>query len=357
MEKIYKQLALHLDKIPNGYPETESGVELRILKKLFSLEEAELACFMENEPQTVSAISQKAGMDERPVFIMLKTMLRKGLIEMKKEPGNLFFNLIPFVVGFYERQNAQIDKEFAQLFEDYFKEAFHKIMTLKPSVHRVIPVEKTIPVNVDVMPYERASTYLDKASSWGVLNCICRIQKSLVGEDCGHTKENCIAFSSRPGVFDPAEHIRSLTKNEAIKILKEANDEGLVHTVNNVQKEVSYICNCCSCSCGVLRGFTEYGSLNSVARSDFYLKIDPDLCNACENCLDRCNFKALKIENDCCEVDLSFCFGCGLCIPECSEEAMSLVRKDIKKIESPPQTEKDWKIQRMLSRMDSYSKQ
>lgn len=354
MEKIYKQLAKHLDKIPNGYPETDSGVELKILKKLFSIEEAELACFMENEPQTFAAIANKAGMEERPVFVLLKTMMKKGLIDMKKEPGNLLFNLIPFVVGFYEKQNAQIDKEFAQLFEDYYKEAFYKIMTFKPSVHRVIPVEKTIPLNVDVMPYERASTYLDKASAWGVLNCICRVQKSLIGEDCGHTKENCIVFSGRPGVFDRAEHIRTLTKNEAIKILQEANNEGLIHTINNVQEEVSYICNCCSCSCGILRGFTEFGSINSVARSDFYLSIDSDICNACENCIDMCNFNALKIVDDCCTVDLSFCFGCGLCITECPEEALTLIQKENSEIEIPPETENDWKAQRIASRMDAF---
>lgn len=356
MEKTYKQLALHLDKLPNGYPETKSGVELKILKKLFSTDEAELACFMENEPQTIATIANNAGMEERPAFVMLKTMLKKGLIDMKKEPGKLLFNLIPFVVGFYEKQNANIDKEFAQLFEDYYKEAFHKIMTYKPSVHRVIPVEKTIPLNIDVMPYERASTYLDNASAWGVLNCICRVQKSLIGEDCRHTKENCIVFSSRPGVFDRTETIRSLTKNEALKILLEANNEGLIHTINNVQEEVSYICNCCSCSCGVLRGFTEYGSLNSVAQSDFYVKIDEELCTGCENCIDRCNFRALEVIDDSCMVDLSFCFGCGLCITECPEEAISLIQKEKINIIPPPQKEKDWKAERMISRMESMSK-
>ncbi len=356
MERIYKQLALHLDKIPNGYPETDSGVELKILKKLFSIEEAELACLMDHEPESVATIAKNAGMEERAVFVIVKAMMKKGLIEMKKEPGSLLFNLIPFVVGFYEKQNANIDKEFAQLFEEYYKEGFHKIMTVSPSVHRVIPVEKTIPLNVDVMPYERASTYLDKASAWGVLKCICRVQKSLIGEDCGHSKENCIVFATRAGVFDRSDSIRALTKDEALKILKDSNDEGLIHTINNVQDEVSYICNCCSCSCGVLRGFTEHGSLNSVAQSDFFVKIDEELCTGCENCLDRCNFDALKITDDICKVDLSLCFGCGLCINECPEEAMSLIQKDKSEIKAPPPKEKDWKAERIISRMEAMSK-
>jgi len=356
MDKIYKKLALHLDKIPNGYPETESGVELKILAKLFSVEEAELACIMDHEPESVGVIAVKAGKEERPVFVLLKTMLKKGLIDMKKEPGVLLFNLIPFVVGFYEKQNAKIDKEFAELFEQYYKEGFYKIMTVSPSVHRVIPVEKTIPVNVDVMPYERASTYLDNAKAWGVLNCICRVQKSLIGEDCGHTKENCVAFSTRAGVFDRSDAIRALTKDEALKILNEAKEEGLVHTINNVQDEVSYICNCCSCSCGVLRGFTDHGSVNSVAQSDFYVKIDEELCTGCENCIGRCNFNALKMKDDICKVDLSMCFGCGLCIDDCPEDALFLYQKEKDQIKAPPRRVKDWKAERIISRMENMSK-
>ena len=181
MENSYQKLAHKLDEIPNGFPSTQSGVELQLLAKLFTPDEAYLASIMSLEHKNVKTIAENSNLEELKVKPLLISMVKKGLIDLKKEEGiGLTFGLIPFVVGFYERQNAKIDKEFAELFEIYYKEAFYKPMTTEPSVHRIIPIEKTIPVNIDVMPYEKASTYLDNAKSWGVLNCICRTQKRLI---------------------------------------------------------------------------------------------------------------------------------------------------------------------------------
>jgi len=349
---VYKKLALVLDRIPEGYPETESGVELKILGKLFTPEEAELACHLSLDPQTAKTVGQSVGWDERKTFILLKGMTKKGLIEAGRGEGGLAFKLIPFIVGFYENQNARIDEEFARLFESYYKEAFQKMMTFKPSVHRVIPVEATIPLNVEVMPYERASTYIEGAQSWGVLPCICRVQKRLVGQGCEHTEENCLVFSSKPSAFNSTDAIRAITKEESLEILRSAAEEGLVHSTNNVQKGVTYICNCCSCSCGILRGLTEYGHLNAVGRSDFYIEVDHGLCTGCGACIDRCQFKALAIDDGdgLCHVDLVRCYGCGICISACPVEALSLKQKPASEIEPPAVTESEWRENRAKAR-------
>ncbi len=349
---IYKKLAQALDRIPEGYPETESGVELKILAKLFTPGEAELACHLSLDPQTAKTVGLDIGWDERKTFVMLKGMTKKGLIEAERGEGGLAFKLIPFVVGFYENQNAQIDEEFARLFEIYYKEAFQKMMTFKPSVHRVIPVEATIPFNVEVMPYERASTYIEGAEAWGVLPCICRVQKRLIGQGCDHSEENCLVFSSKPGAFNRTDTIRAITKEEALEVLGKAAAEGLVHSTNNVQKGVTYICNCCSCSCGILRGLTEYGHLNAVGRSDFFVEIDHESCTGCGACIERCQFKALEIndEDGLCHVDLVRCFGCGICISACPAEALSLKQKPSSEIEPPAETESEWRENRAKAR-------
>ncbi len=347
METIYRQLAERLDEIPNGYPKTESGVELKLLAKLFSPQEAKLASSLSLEPRSIKTIAEKNNAPEFEVKSMLLGMVKKGLIDLRREAvvGFTFF-LIPFVVGFYERQNAKIDKEFAELFEAYYKEIFHKTMIIDPSVHRIIPVEKTIPVSIDVMPYEKASTYLDDAQSWGVLDCICRVQQKLIGKGCDHPVENCLVFSRKPGAFDRNEDIRAISREEALDILAEANRAGLVHSTNNAQEDVYYICNCCICSCGVLRGIVEYGSLNSIARSDFFARMDEDLCTGCEDCIDRCQFNALKMDGDICVVDRTFCFGCGLCVTSCPSGALSLEQKNPEELVPPPQNDKAWREKR-----------
>jgi ferredoxin len=353
----YQKLAERLDQIPNGYPKTKSGVELKLLAKLFTPEEAALASSLSLELLSVKDIAAMNNTGETEVKSLLIGMVKKGLIDMKRKEGEGFaFCLIPFVVGFYERQNAKIDKEFAELFELYYKEGFHKTMLVNPSVHRVIPVEKTIPVSTNVMPYEKASTYLDEARSWGVLNCICRVQQKLIGKGCDHQLENCLVFSSRPGAFDRTDDIRSISKEEALEILAEADREGLIHATANSQTEVNYICNCCTCSCGVLRGMAEYGNTDIIARSDFYALVDPDLCSACEDCLNRCQFHALRMADDRCTVNTSLCLGCGLCVTACPTEALSLVLKAEADIDPPALSEEEWRKKRAEARIRQVSK-
>lgn len=352
MQDIYKQLAHTLDRIPSGFPETKSGVELKLLAKLFTPDEAALACHLTLEPQSAQALAQQTGHDEQVTFAMLKGMTEKGVIEDEKVEGDLAFKLVPFIVGFSERQNARIDKEFAQLFEAYYKEAFHKIMSVKPSVHRIIPIEKHIPLNIEVMPYERASIFIENAHSWGVMRCVCRVQKSLIGQGCNHSVENCLVFSEKNNAFDTSDVIRTINKEEAFKILIDAGNEGLIHSTRNVQKGVTYICNCCTCCCGILRGLAEYGELNAVGRSDFYMSVDESLCTACGLCIEHCQFKALKLSDDenVCSVNRSRCYGCGLCVSSCPMEALSLKQKAAAEIEPPPVTQAEWHAARPAAR-------
>jgi electron transport complex protein RnfB len=351
MNDHYQRLALELDRIPNGFPKTDSGVELKLLAKLFTLEDAALASTLSLEPKSLKEIAEMNRLEESQAKSRLIGMVKRGLIDIKREEGRGFvFHLIPMVVGFYERQNAKIDKEFAELFEQYYRERFHETMLTQPSVHRIIPLEKAIPVDIDVMPYEKASNYLDSAQSWGVLDCICRVQRRLIGQGCNHTVKNCLVFSPKPGAFQKSEEIESISHEEALRILAEADREGLVHSVNNAQTEVYYVCNCCTCSCGVLRGMVEYGSENSIARSDFYAVADTDLCTGCEVCLDRCTFNAITINEGICEVERATCYGCGLCISTCETDALSLVRKTPDEFEPPPVDDEAWRRIRAASR-------
>lgn len=352
MNDPYEKLADQLDRIPNGFPRTESGVELRLLAKLFRPEDAALASTLCMDPKSLGQISTENGLEERELKPRLIDMVKRGLIDIKREEGKGFmFHLIPMVVGFYERQNAKIDQEFAELFELYYQERFHKTMLTEPSVHRIIPLEKAIPADIHVMPYEKASTYLDQAQSWGVLDCICRVQKRLIGQGCKHTVENCLVFSPKPGAFDRSEDIKALSREEAMHVLEEADREGLIHSINNAQTGVFYVCNCCTCSCGVLRGMVEYGSENSIARSDFYARVDETLCNGCEACIERCHFHAMEMVNGVCVVDTKQCYGCGLCISSCDSDALSLLQKAPENISPPPADDDAWREIRAQKRI------
>jgi Fe-S-cluster-containing hydrogenase component 2 len=340
---VYQRLAARLDALPNGFPPTESGVELRLLEKMFAGEEADLASVMRLRFETAEEIATRAGWNEKEAYRTLKGMVRHGLIRVRKGEHSLLFSLMPFVVGIYEEQLPRMDEEMALLFEAYFQESRGGGITQKaPAVHRVIPVEESLDFELEIFPYERATELIQNARSWAVRDCICRVQQRLIGKGCEHPVEACLVFAPVEGVFDHSKVDRAITQEEALEILRKAEQAGLVHTAGNFQGPHSYICNCCTCSCGILRGVAEFGIGTAVAKSDFLAGVEPDLCVGCEECLERCQFGALGMEGEICIVDEDQCVGCGLCISACAAGALTLQRRLEAERAHPPKDIREW---------------
>ena len=346
----YKLLAERLDALPNGFPPTDDGAELRLLEKLFTLEEAELASHLRLTLEKPEQIAARAGKDDlRSVYQTLKVMSKKGLIKAGRADKGMGFRIMPFVVGIYEMQAGRIDSELAKLVEDYYHMAFGQILSTRPHVHRVIPINKSIKAGMEVRPFESAVEIIADARSWGVVECICRKQKELIGDPCQHPLDVCLVFNQRPGAFEGSTIVHSLTREEAEATLRQAADEGLVHSVSNNQEGLWYICNCCTCSCGILRGMAELGIANTIARSAFCNQVDEDKCTGCGLCVDECQFGAL-IVNDIAAVNQTRCTGCGVCVQACPDDALSLFRRPDEEILDTPVTEMDWMVERSKSR-------
>jgi len=350
-DDVYRKLAQHLDQIPNGFPATDSGVELRLLRKIFEPEEAALASVMKLSYEPGSVIAERAGADPKAARRTLKQMVRKGQILVGRGERKLTFRLMPFVVGIYEEQLPRMDKELAELFEEYVQATKGGVIVRsRPAIHRIIPVEEAIPVDLEIFPYERASELLEKARSWAVRDCICRVQTNLIGRGCDHPVENCLTFAPVEGAFSSSEVARAITKEEALRILHEAEEAGLVHSTGNYRDSQYYICNCCTCSCGILRSIAEFGLPTSIAHSDFRARVDSELCIGCGTCLDRCQFGALSVPDDTCIVDRALCLGCGLCTTVCPVDALCLERLPAEEATEMPATHQDWMAERAAER-------
>jgi Pyruvate/2-oxoacid:ferredoxin oxidoreductase delta subunit len=337
----YYRLAQRLDSLPNGFPPTDDSSELRLLASLFSPEEAALAAELRLRRETPEKIAQRLEADPKQLGAMLKSMAKRGLVAAGRTEAGLGYGLMPFVVGIYEMQIGRIDAELARLFEDYYNQAFKQVLSTSPSVHRVVPVNETVRVDMEVRPYESAAEIVHAAQAWGVVDCICRVQKALIGDPCQHPVDVCMVLNSRPGAFDNSPVVRALTLDESLATLQRAAQAGLVHSVSNNQRGTSYICNCCTCSCGVLRGMAEMGIANVVARSSFVNQVDESLCIGCEECLPYCQFGALSLDITV-QVNGVRCVGCGVCVPACPENALVLVRRPLEEIQPVPETEMDW---------------
>jgi Na+-translocating ferredoxin:NAD+ oxidoreductase subunit B len=346
-DPIYVQLARALDRLPNGYPRTESGVELRILEKIFSIPEAALACKLSGDFEPLDVIAGRAGVPTSEIKRPLGALAQRGIAWCYPAEGKLYFRLAPFVVGIYEAQVDTIDHELSHLVEHYMREGGAKgIMHPQPALHRVVPARGTVKSEW-ILPYDDVRAMLLEAKSFHAGNCICRVQQEHVGRKCDFPLDVCLSFSNRePTHADPGD----LTQTEALALLDRVEALGLVHTVSNVMEGFNYVCNCCGCCCAILRGINEWGIQDSVAYANYYAVIDEDKCLACGTCNERCQVGAISQPGLVSVVDRACCIGCGLCVSGCPNDAASLVLKPADQIVAPPQDFGAWEQARRVNR-------
>ena len=342
-DSIYQKLAKTLDTLPNGFPSTESGVEMKILKKLFSTEDAEIFCDLRLSFENPDEIAIRTGRDPKDLSHKLESMWERGLTFGIDFGTVKVYKMIPWVFGIYEFQLNHMDREFAELCEEYnliFGEQFFKG---QPQLMQVVPIERELRSDQESLPYEKVSAIIEAGQSFAVNECICKKEKRILDNGCDKPSEVCLAIAPVPGVFDnfPLGG-RVISKEEAYEILKKSEEAGLVHLTGNVQSGHFYICNCCGCCCGVLRSINDLGLQNTI-NSNFYAEIDEDLCESCGICAEeRCQIEAILETDDGYQVDREKCIGCGLCVATCPAEAIQLVRKNEEERVLPPVDENEW---------------
>lgn len=333
----HPQLAEYLNTLPAGYPPTTSGVEIQLLEKLFSDDEASLALHLRliNEPPGV--IARRAGRPVDQVKGLLKEMAHKGLISVKyEEDGSARFAIQQFVIGFWEGQVNRLDEETVRLFETYGPIWFEKGPWKTYPQVRTIPIKESIPVTSEVMAYEQAESILGEKSLIAVQNCICRQERALMDESCGKPLETCLSFDNAAKTSIALGRGRQITLEEAFEILKQAQDAGLVLQPANSQNPI-FMCACCDCCCGVLRQIKREPDPARLVMSAFIAVYDKGLCIACGACLAVCPMDALEntLEGEI-RLDPMRCIGCGLCTSVCPTGAVTLNRKPQKELAPIP---------------------
>jgi NAD-dependent dihydropyrimidine dehydrogenase PreA subunit len=344
-DTVYEQLADALDRLPNGFPRTPSRVEIELLKRIFSPEEAGLASRLGRDLEPVDAIADRVGLPAKEVSAALIKMAKRGLVWFDKREA-IRFRLAPFVVGIFEAQLERMDHEFAHLFEEYMRDGGAVgIMRPQPALHRVIPAQNTVKSEW-ILPYDDVRAILLAAKTFSVRDCICRVQRDHLGCRCSFPVKVCLSFSSverPPGPDD-------ISQTEALALLDRTEEIGLVHTVSNMIHGLGYVCNCCGCCCGILRGITDFGIESSVARANYFAVIDPDECLGCGTCVERCQVRAISEQDGVSVVDVARCIGCGLCVTGCPNEVARLQRRPDAEIVAPPADFAMWEHERLVNR-------
>lgn len=343
-DSVYRALQESLDKLPVGFPATESGVEIRILKQLFSPEKALIASKLEFFPKAIDKIFgelEKEGFPHEEVEKALDEMFEEGLIaQIIKDVGEKkvkFYAASAFMLGFYEYQMNKMTEQFVHDVDQFFDEGFtEELNKTKIPQLRTIPIEKEIGIERDIANYDDFRHFLETCGEPIVLNeCICRKKNDIIGQSCKKTdlRESCFAFRSMGMAYINRGLGRIITKAEALEIIEQAEREGLVLQAGNSQRPAS-LCTCCGCCCNLLVNEKKIKSPAQFFGSNYYAQVDQELCTGCGVCETRCQMDAVDIVDDISNINLDRCIGCGVCVPTCPEEAIELIEKEDKTI--PP---------------------
>lgn len=335
MTDVYQRLAQHLDNLPAGFPPTESGVELRILKRLFTPEQAAIALTMTMRPEPVEAIADRMQMETSELGPMLEKMSREGLIFRAEKNDRRLYMAAQFVIGIWEYHVNDLDPELIRDVNEYIPHLARKNWVgAKTKQLRVVPVGKSLNAEMTITPYEAAEEIIKKQSKIVVAPCICRREHEIMGNGCGKPKEVCLSFGGGAYFYEQNGLGRAITQEEALEILKTGEEAGLVLQPSNSQKPIN-ICMCCGCCCQNLKNMRTLEKPAESVHSNYYAEVIPENCTACETCVERCQMDAITID-DTATVNLDRCIGCGLCVPSCPTEALVLKQKETELQYTPP---------------------
>lgn len=335
-QDVYRSLRERLDQYSMGFPATESGVEMEILHKLFAEDEARMFLELSPRPEPAASISERLGADSGETEVLLERMAVNGLLFRFKRKGTTLYSAIPFVVGIYEYQVNNMDKEFAGLMDRYWEEGFAEAVNRQTAPLRPIAVNRAVDARTAVATYDDSRAMIEGQEQIAVANCICRMEKGLLDKGCDMPMEVCLGFGPHASHCVEIGMSRWISREEALQIMDQCEEAGLVPMPTNSQIPIA-ICNCCGDCCGVLTSIKKHPRPVEAVLSNQYAVIDVELCMACEICLERCQMDAIVLgPEELAVVDLNRCIGCGLCVTTCPDEAISLEAKPEPQRREPP---------------------
>ena len=190
---------------------------------------------------------------------------------------------------------------------------------------KVIPVSESFGAKQWVLPTEQVKDILEKSNSIAVQNCECRTHY----KRCDKPLEVCLLINKVGDKFVSKGKARHISLTEAVEVLKQANESGLIHlSLYMPDHEVYALCSCCSCCCHDFQIAKLTQRKELIFHSDYVTTTNFDACIHCGECCNRCVFDARVFSNDKMKYDINFCLGCGLCVSICPVGATSMILRN-----------------------------
>jgi ferredoxin len=296
---------------------------------------------------------EKIGITREIMHDSLRRLIPKGLVDKFQKNGVWGYERAPIIVvlemAVREGEDSLFRRVTAQVMNDLIEGAaetiptrtpYYRVLPLEPAIQStsrstVIEVNAVIPDPRQILPLDVISEMLKKVNLIALSNCYCRSSKKIIGEACDHPLETCFYFDELAQMKLQTDYARQVSYEEAMRILYDCETHGLVHNVSNCEGKIQTLCNCCDCSCGVLKAWNR-GMRNTTAPSRFVVTLDAARCTLRQDCLAACPVDALSLIEGKLNIDLRKCLGCGLCVAACKEGALSMQLR-----EKPPKIFKD----------------
>jgi Pyruvate/2-oxoacid:ferredoxin oxidoreductase delta subunit len=334
--EVYRQLLEVMKKRGGPYAGADIPEFYEMAEALFTPGEARVNNAMPKGLFTAGDLAKQMDADEAITRDILEAMANKGLCYAYKIQEIQYYQSAKFMPGILELQfipgtTTERDKKIARLIHAYEKK-WDELVGIPEQTFprsRVITVDSTIESGSKVHTYDQVDAYIDKFDPISVGTCYCRHAAALRGEDIhGLPTDVCMQFGAGAQYAMERLGAKKVSKEEARAVLRRSEDAGLLHMSQNTADDIGFICNCDRWHCVVVSQALGQSKPGLMFNSGFEPKFDPDLCTACENCLDRCPSQALSMgEEDVPLVDLDRCFGCAACATGCPVEAISMVSK------------------------------
>lgn len=331
-EDVYRRLQKTLNSHPVGFRESETGADIRLLKHIFTPEQAEIVSRLDWHYQTTEELYEKVSdlvSSPETLSQILHDILKQGGLNYRRR-GHEMWAIAPLVVGMYEYQVDRLSPEFLADLQEYWRSPkIDPPAPERPAQMRVIPIGESITPDHRIARFEDIAQLVDSAEeSIALLECICRKNKAMQGHSCERTSraESCMAFRDFAEQSIEQGTGRRITRDEARDALLQSQAEGLVLMPSN-SLTAQFVCSCCPDCCGVLTGIRHVEAPAQVALNNYQANVDAEACTGCGSCVEICPIEAVQLHDDVAAVDPKRCIGCGVCVVRCESDAIRLERK------------------------------
>lgn len=335
---LYEQLRERIDSFSTGFPKTENGIEIKLLKRLFTPEDADLFLGLTPMLETPAAIAGRLGRDEKGLAKQLEDMAKRGLIFRLSRQDSVKYGALPFIVGIMEFQLGRLDKSLARELEDNYAAGFGRsIAATGTPLMRAVPINQDVASGSTISPFDDVMKTIGEQKTIMVAECICRKSGRLLDRGCDMPLEACFSFGSQADYYVQNGMGRYVTPDEARAIVKKNLDEApLVINLANTRKGGGF-CMCCGDCCGILRSLKMQAKPAEAAKSNYRAVVNADECTACEACVGRCQMDAISVTDGAAVINYDRCIGCGNCVTACPALALRLEKKQAERLYTPPE--------------------